>query len=140
MSKTRPELSEKSKYYIPKHRYYELKHFVMQYPEWNSIISEYDDGLSKSPPIDMYRIINSDIPDPTWHSAYKAIIFSHHVNMINNVAENLLEVDKEIGYTILFNILEDRTYETSKKYVPYSRDFYYKLYRKFFWMLDKERD
>ena len=30
----RPELSKKNKYWIPKHRYYELKHFVMQYPQW----------------------------------------------------------------------------------------------------------
>ena len=30
----RPEISEKSKYYIDKHRYYELKHFCLQYKEW----------------------------------------------------------------------------------------------------------
>ena len=34
MSRTRPELSKKNKYYISKHRYYELKHFCLQYPEW----------------------------------------------------------------------------------------------------------
>ena len=30
----RPEISQKNPYWIPKHRYYELKHFVMQYPAW----------------------------------------------------------------------------------------------------------
>ena len=30
----RSELSPKNKYYIDKHRYYELKHFCLQYPEW----------------------------------------------------------------------------------------------------------
>ena len=30
----RPETSQKNPYWIPKHRYYELKHFVMQYPAW----------------------------------------------------------------------------------------------------------
>ena len=29
-----PEVSEKNKYWIDKHRYYELKHFCLQYPLW----------------------------------------------------------------------------------------------------------
>lgn len=28
----RPELSQKNPYWIGKHRYYELKHFCLQYP------------------------------------------------------------------------------------------------------------
>ena len=30
----RPELSEKNPYWIERHRYYELKHFCLQYPIW----------------------------------------------------------------------------------------------------------
>lgn len=30
----RPEISYSSKYHISKHRYYELKHFCLQYHEW----------------------------------------------------------------------------------------------------------
>ena len=30
----RAEVSKKNKYYISKHRYYELKHFCLQYKEW----------------------------------------------------------------------------------------------------------
>lgn len=30
----RPELSKKNPYWIEKHRYYELKHFCLQYPIW----------------------------------------------------------------------------------------------------------
>lgn len=30
----RPELSNKSPYWIERHRYYELKHFCLQYPIW----------------------------------------------------------------------------------------------------------
>ena len=39
----RPELSSKNKYYIDKHRYYELKHFCLQYPEWKKSYSAFDD-------------------------------------------------------------------------------------------------
>ena len=30
----RPEVSVKNKYWISRHRYYELKHFCLQYGEW----------------------------------------------------------------------------------------------------------
>lgn len=30
----RAQISEKNKYYIDKHRHYELKHFCLQYPNW----------------------------------------------------------------------------------------------------------
>ena len=39
----RPELSPKNKYHIDKHRYYELKHFCLQYPEWKKSYSAFDD-------------------------------------------------------------------------------------------------
>lgn len=39
----RPELSENNKYWISKHRYYELKHFCLQYPEWKSLYDEFSD-------------------------------------------------------------------------------------------------
>ena len=38
----RPELSTKNKYYINKHRHYELKHFCLQHPEWKKLYSELD--------------------------------------------------------------------------------------------------
>lgn len=35
----RAELSEKNPYWIEKHRYYELKHFCLQYPIWKKMHS-----------------------------------------------------------------------------------------------------
>ena len=32
----RPEISERNPYWISKHRYYELKHFCLQYNGWAS--------------------------------------------------------------------------------------------------------
>lgn len=32
------EISHKSPYWIPKHRYYELRSFCMQYPDWQKEI------------------------------------------------------------------------------------------------------
>ena len=30
----RPELSKNNEYWIPRQRFYELKHFCLQYPSW----------------------------------------------------------------------------------------------------------
>lgn len=38
----RPEISKKNRYWIDKHRYYELKHFCLQYPTWKKAHSSLD--------------------------------------------------------------------------------------------------
>lgn len=44
----RPELSEKNPYWIEKHRYYELKHFCLQYPIWRKAYASLN-GFSSKP-------------------------------------------------------------------------------------------
>ena len=36
----RSEVSKKSKYYLPRHRYLELKHFSMQYDYYKKLLHE----------------------------------------------------------------------------------------------------
>lgn len=69
----RPELSTKNKYYIDKHRYYELKHFCLQYPEWKKAYCEFDDY---SVPLSMIERISTDnMPgDPTAKRALLKIL------------------------------------------------------------------
>lgn len=42
-TRIRPELAENNKYWISKHRYYELKHYCLQYPLWKSAYAAFDD-------------------------------------------------------------------------------------------------
>ena len=44
----RADISQNSKYWIEKHRYYELKHFCLQYPIWHSAYISLN-GLSQRP-------------------------------------------------------------------------------------------
>lgn len=46
----RPELSEKNPYWIERHRYYELKHFCLQYPIWKKHMQPWM-GLAADLPI-----------------------------------------------------------------------------------------
>lgn len=39
MRHEKPELSKKNPYHLSRHRYYELKHFCFQYPEWKKNIA-----------------------------------------------------------------------------------------------------
>lgn len=41
----RPEISEKNKYWIGRHRYYELKHFCLQYSEWKRLYNEANESI-----------------------------------------------------------------------------------------------
>ena len=44
----RAELSEKNPYWIEKHRYYELKHFCLQYPIWKKAYAALDGTNTKA--------------------------------------------------------------------------------------------
>lgn len=69
----RPELSPKNKYHIDKHRYYELKHFCLQYPEWKKSYSAFDDT---SLPLSMIEHTPTDnLPgDPTAKKSVNEVI------------------------------------------------------------------
>ena len=133
MSDTRPELSKRNKYWIPRHRYYELKHFVMQYPEWRSML-KINDGYSKSGD----GIKGPDIPDPTFITAEKRQEYRDNINMCELIAR---ETDPVIGYYILKAVIDGISYDmlSARQRIPCSRETYYDLYHKFFWLLDAAR-
>lgn len=60
----RPELSEKNPYWIERHRYYELKHFCLQYPIWKKAYAALD-GLSRRPSDLEVFSKKGEISDPT---------------------------------------------------------------------------
>lgn len=61
----RPELSEKNPYWIERHRYYELKHFCLQYPIWKKAYAALD-GLSRRPSDLEVFSKKGEISDPMW--------------------------------------------------------------------------
>ena len=60
----RPEVSRKNRYWISKPRYYELKHFCLQYPGWKKAYADLVEyGVAVSNISNEFR--NHDISDPT---------------------------------------------------------------------------
>ena len=141
MTTTRPELSEKSKWWISKHRYYELRHFCLQYPEWVSMQDDID-GLPSSS-LERHEHIGRGCPgDPTPVYAEAREHLSRKINMVNQAAFEAS--NHQFWYAILIEAVTiGASYdilEAQKGIMPVSRNEWYDVYRKFFWYLDKLRD
>lgn len=137
----RSEVSAKNKYYISKYRYYELKYHCLQYPIWKKA---YDSLSSLSNrPSDLERfndyIRSNDIGDPT---AKRAIALAEFSTKIDRIKKCCYEADNELSDYILKGVTNGYTYDWlyTNMNIPCSRGTYYDRYRKFFWILNKERN
>lgn len=134
----RAEISEKNKYWIDKHRHYELKHFCLQYPEWKRAYAEFDDVTV--PLSMMERIPTSNLPgDPTAKRAMMKAYYSERIKLLEKVA---LETDIYLHKYILKAVTEGLsfTYLKTRLGIPCGKDMYYDRYRRFFWLLSKTRN
>lgn len=133
----RPELSIKNKYWIDKHRYYELKHFCLQYPTWKNIYASFDNPSMTLSTIE--HIPTSNIPgDPT---AKRAMMKAHYAEKIKMIERAAKEADRYLYEYIIKAVTEDLsyTYLKTRLEIPCGRDMYYDRYRKFFWLLNESR-
>ncbi len=133
----RPEISTKNRYWIDKHRHYELKHFCLQYPEWKKAYANFS---NQSMPLSMIeRVPTSNIPgDPTAKRALMKTYYSERIKLIEKAAK---EADEYLYNYILKAVTENLsyTYLKSRLEIPCSRDMYYDRYRRFFWILSESR-
>lgn len=134
----RPKISEKNKYYIDKHRYYELKHFCLQYREWKKAYVSCNESIMFASQIENARTTN--VPsDITAKYALKRAQYAERINMVEKAA---MEADEFLYSYILKAVTEglSYTYLKSKLDIPCGRDMYYDRYRRFFWLLSESRD
>lgn len=134
----RAELSKKNKYWIDKHRYYELKHFCLQYPEWRRAYYEIEDS---SLSLSMIGGIQTDnLPgDPTAKRVLLKMFYSERIKLIEKIA---IETDPYLYSYIIKGVTEGKSFTYLKTVlgIPCGKDMYYDRYRKFFWLLSKERE
>ena len=98
----RPELSEKNPYWIEKHRYYELKHFCLQYPIWRKAYASLNSFSSKPADWAMF-IVTSTLGDPTAKVGIARAYYSERTDMIERVAE---QTDQQLAPYILKAVTE----------------------------------
>lgn len=136
MPKIRASVKRNNKYYLPKHRFYELYHYCLQYQEW---MDEYNSIVQLSG-INIDRQTGSGISDPTYTKAERGVELWTRTEEIRKAAAAadrqlakyiLLAVTKEgASYQYLHNVLG----------MPCSRKMFYDRRRKFYWIMDKMRN
>jgi hypothetical protein len=133
----RAEVSQKNKYWISKHRYYELKHLCLQYPEWKKA---YNDLCDTNLPLSMAETTPTDIlpGDPATKRNAMLAFYSTKIKLIENAA---IEADPCLHSYIIKGVTEEKSYTYLKTVlgIPCGKDMYYNRYRKFFWLLSKSR-
>lgn len=133
----RPELSVNNKYWIEKHRYYELKHFCLQYPIWRRIYNNLDSmshnhwdlaGPSKT----------NKISNPVERCVEMGMYFSDRMELVERTAK---ETAPDLYEYLLNAVTNGVSYDCmrARADIPCCKDTYYDLYRRFFWILDKSR-
>lgn len=132
----RPEVSQKNQYYLDRHRYYELKHFCLQYPEWrkayNDIDGYFGGGVMQISTGKNYKKSRTEI------IAEARLHFLNRIRMVECAAK---EASPELATYLLVAVTEGYSYEHLKARleIPCGKDLYYDIYRRFFWILDKAR-
>lgn len=133
----RAKLSEKNKYWVDKHRYYELKHFCLQYPVWKAAYTAIDGFVGRSSDLAGYSKTNIH-SDPTPKCAEEKAYYRKRIDIIERAA---IEADPDLSDYILKAVTEELsyTYLKTRLELPCGRDMYYDRYRRFFWLLNTLR-
>lgn len=135
MTKLKPELSKKNRYWISKHRYYELKHFCLQYKEWKTMYLSLSEPYHTSASSDGSRRV--EWVDSTANAVLKRDYYLTRMRLVEEVSKitdpSLSDylfkgVTSDVGFTYLKNVMD----------IPCGKDMYYDRYRRFFWILDSK--
>lgn len=132
----RPEVSERNQYWISKHRYYELKHFCLQYNSW---VKAYKllDGTPKQ--TDQIGHQGTNDSKPTEQCAIKRTYYADRISMVRLAAK---DAAPDFSGQLLKAVTEGLSYDhiRAQTGLSCSKDAWYEFYRKFFWLLDKARE
>lgn len=133
----RAEISKRNKYWIDRHRYYELKHFCLQYKLWSDVYLSLD-GAAKVIPECIPTSVTNAYSDPTAKAAAAREYLAERIALVDKAAKL---ADPELGYYVFRAVTEEGSYESidARYSIPCCRDTFYDRYRKFFWILDKLR-
>jgi hypothetical protein len=132
----RAEVSTKNRYWIDKHRYYELKHFCLQYPQWKKMYA-FLDGLPNHSSTTVSFEKSGSVSSPTEVYAEARIYFYDRMKMVEDAAKKLLNLWEDC----CLEPLRGASYEclNAQVRIPCCKDTWYAIYRRFFWLLDKAR-
>lgn len=132
--------TQENVYWIDKHRYYELKHFCLQYPLWCKSLTSLGniiEQLTAGEKAGGFETVEKP----------KALcrMYQHRINLIFETAKKTVEgkdLNRGINDYIFKAVTNGYSYDYLKKKLglPLEKDEYYQYYKRFFWLLDKIRE
>lgn len=129
-------LSTKNPYYLTKHRFYEVYHYAMQYQEWKDEYRTTEQTM-RGIAYDGVKVKSSGSGDALERVAIRLTELSEKIEMLEEVAK---ETDKDLSEYILRGVTDEQVtynYLSMVLHIPCSRNTYYSLRRKFYWLLSE---
>lgn len=136
MPKVRAAVKKTNKYYIPKHRFYELYHYCLQYNDW---MNEYN-SIGQLSAVNNDGQFGSGPGDPTFAKAERRLELRKKIDEIREAAA---AADWDLAKYILLAVTKEGAsyqYLHNVKGMPCSRKMFYDRRRKFYWIMDKKRN
>jgi hypothetical protein len=132
----RNDISKKNMYRLEKHRYLELRHFCLQYPQWKRQYLQIDG---------YFPVVNNEVKSMfsndslTEKAAEARIYLKNRIEMVENACKR---ASPEFYGYLLEAVTTDKSYVYLRQVrgIPCCKDIYYVLYRRFFWILDAARE
>lgn len=135
MAYLKPELSTKNKYWLPKHRYYELRHFCLQYPDWKNLYSRLEFKMTGNPEV---QTRGRTPGDPTGQLASMRADCARNIDLVERTAK---AADETLAKWILKAVTEDIPFTALNllNEIPCGKDMFYDRFRRFYWLLSQEK-
>lgn len=136
MPKIRASVKKSNKYYLPKHRFYELYHYCLQYPEW---LDEYN-SIAQLSAVNTEGQPGSGTGDPTFTKAERRLEL---ITRIEEIRKAAAAADRQLAKYILLAVTKEGTsynFLHAVHGMPCSRKMFYDRRRKFYWIMDKMRN
>lgn len=132
----RPELSKRNKYWIPKYRYYELKYYCLQYPEWRKELAECQERIVQTSSLILKKREKS-LEDRVSEIAIRKNSLEEKIEII---VSSCKLTDCTIWNFLLIAVTEgiSWTHLSTVSRIPCGRDYFYDRYHKFFYMLSNK--
>lgn len=123
----RHKLSKENEYYISQFRLYELIYFCLQYDDWKRDLLMYE-----------FRGGTGEFDDPTSEDAINHYICKKNMELVKR---NAKKAGGEFSEYLFKAVTKDLSYNNLRTFydMPLSRDKYYEMWHKFFYLLSREK-
>ena len=132
----RAKISKKNKYWISKHRFYEIEHHCLQYKEWkDEYFALSTQGVSGVDYDGMPH--GTNVGNPTETVGMRMAVLKGKIDTVEKTAE---EADPELAKYILKAVTNEGisfNYLKMVMGIPCEKDMYYNRRRKFYWLMSQ---